>query len=575
MTGLSGIAVSPDIVFGKAYKYEPFVCEPAAAAYFKSGLEIQQLARFDGAVAKAQQELAALMEGFADADSDKAKIFSAHAEILCDEEITELVTEAIKERHEMPETAVFGVFQEFIALLGAAKDPLIAARAADLCDVRNRLMRILRNLPEKNLSMLPGPVIVVANDLLPSDTATIDRGNVLGVITETGGATSHMAIIASSYGIPAVLCVQGCVERIADGEELALDALAGEVWISPDAEKRAELAKKQEEFKAHMEYVNEYLSKEPQLKSGERIDIGINIGTSTGTDSFQNCDFIGLFRTEFLYMENDHTPTEDEQYAAYRAVIEKAAGKPVTLRTLDIGGDKTLSYIELACEDNPFLGNRALRLCFHNPGLFKTQLRAALRASVHGELWIMLPMVGSIDDIRKAKAFYMEVRRELESESVETGEKTKLGIMIEVPSIAMVADIAAAEVDFASIGTNDLCQYLCAADRMNPAVTQYYQNFSPAMVRTLALVIDAFNKAGKPISVCGEMAGDPKGALLLGGLGLRKLSMDASKIAAVKAALASFDKNEVEQMAGDAQSASTQAEVLCVLKKASERKAAE
>jgi phosphotransferase system enzyme I (PtsI) len=277
-------------------------------------------------------------------------------------------------------------------------------------------------------------------------------------------------------------------------------------------------------------------------------------------------DFVGLFRTEFVYMESEHMPTEDEQFAAYRKVLANAKGIPVTLRTLDIGGDKSLRYLVLPKEDNPFLGNRALRLCLDMPEMFKTQLRAALRASAFGPMQIMFPMVGTMDDIRAGNAAVEEAKAELRAEGIPFDEKINLGIMIEIPSIAMIADMAAKETDFASVGTNDLTQYLHAVDRMNPKLTNYYQSSSPAMFRILGRIFKEYNEAGKPISVCGELAGDPLAAIVLFGLGLRKFSMNASNIAHVKRTLSLFTLAETEQIAKKVQNLSTEAEVITFLK---------
>jgi phosphotransferase system enzyme I (PtsI) len=298
------------------------------------------------------------------------------------------------------------------------------------------------------------------------------------------------------------------------------------------------------------------------MASGEEYSIGLNIGSTEPNEYIKYADFVGLFRTEFLYMESEHMPTEEEQFKAYKKVLANALGKPVTLRTLDIGGDKSLRYLVLPHEANPFLGKRALRLCLDLMDLFKTQLRAALRASAFGEMWIMFPMVGSIDDIRNAKAVVEEVKAELRAEKIPFDENIKIGIMIEIPSIAMISDLAAKEVDFASIGTNDLTQYLHAVDRMNADIVDYYQSMSPAMFRMLGNVFSEFNQAGKPISVCGELAGDPVGALVMVGLGLRKLSMNASNIARVKRMLSNFSLTDMKDTAHAVKMQATQDEVI-------------
>lgn len=553
-----GEAVSGGIAIGKAYHYCPveYTVEPAQA-----GNPAEERKRLETARAKALEELKTIQNSFPEEQKDKAMIFAAHQELLEDEELLDMLQMGIQDEGYTAEYAVQSSFEEYIGLLSRVKDPTIAGRVADLKDVRNRLLRILHGDPEKSLSRLPGDVIIVAHDLLPSDTATMDRQHVLGILTEVGGKTSHSAILARSMHIPAVLGVTDVRKNIADGEEIILDAVEGLVLRDPTDEETAEYRKQEEAFQVRRRQTETYLAAEPRTKDGVPVQIGLNIGGADADETYRYIDFVGLFRTEFLYMENDHWPTEEEQFEAYARVLRLAKGKPVTLRTLDIGGDKQLPYYELPKEGNPFLGKRALRLCLAEEPLFRTQLRAAYRASVYGKLQIMFPMVGSLDDIARAKAVAESVRQELAAEGVPMGE-VPLGIMIEIPAIAMLAPLAAAEVDFASIGTNDLCQYLCAADRMNASVAAYSQSMGPAMLKTLKMIIDAFRAAGKPLSVCGEMGGDPAAAALLVGMGLRKLSMSASSVAAIKEMLATHTLPELEAKAAAALQCRTQAEVL-------------
>jgi phosphotransferase system enzyme I (PtsI) len=558
---LKGNPVSRGIAIGKTYIYKAFTAD-VHESYFEAGHEEEMLQKFMDAVDAAGKELDDIVESLSAESPEKAKIFSAHKEILYDEEVAEEVTEMIKSDRSMPEFAVDMVFTEFAILLSKAEDPLIAARAADLRDVRNRVLRILQGEEERNLAHLPKEVIVVAHDLLPSDTATLDREKVLGIITEVGGATSHTAIIARSYKIPAVLGVPDATEILKTGDPIVLDALEGKVLLTPDKETVSEYKKKLEIFREDELAASKYLDRLPLMASGEEYSIGLNIGSTEPNEYIKYADFVGLFRTEFLYMESEHMPTEEEQFKAYKKVLANALGKPVTLRTLDIGGDKSLRYLVLPHEANPFLGKRALRLCLDLMDLFKTQLRAALRASAFGEMWIMFPMVGSIDDIRNAKAVVEEVKAELRAEKIPFDENIKIGIMIEIPSIAMISDLAAKEVDFASIGTNDLTQYLHAVDRMNADIVDYYQSMSPAMFRMLGNVFSEFNQAGKPISVCGELAGDPVGALVMVGLGLRKLSMNASNIARVKRMLSNFSLTDMKDIAHAVKMQATQDEVI-------------
>lgn len=561
---LSGNPVSAGIAYAKAYVYYPLEFS-VTEGYFAAGEEAENLKAFRDAFAHASEELDGLYEILSKEDESKAKIFAAHKEILEDEEILDEIQMAIEEERMNPEFAIEKVFNEFAEILSKVADPLIAGRAADLQDVKKRLLRICQGKKEKNLAHLSEDVIVVAHDLLPSDTATMDRAHVKGIVTEIGGANSHSAILARSFRIPAVLGVTEAMEKIPDGSLLTMDALSGNLVVNPTEEEISESEKKQQEFLKKKKEEEQYLDKSAVLKDGTQIQIGINVGSAEYDVPATQYDFVGLFRTEFLYMENTCLPSEEEQFEAYKKVIENAKGHPVTLRTLDIGGDKTLPYMELPKEENPFLGKRALRLCLSEDALFQTQLRAALRASVYGPLKVMFPMVGSMEDIYRAKECVARAKESLAAEGIAYDEAIEIGIMIEIPSIALIADLAAEEVDFASIGSNDLTQYVSATDRMNPEVTSYYQNYSPAMFRLLGYIFEAFESRGKAVSVCGEMAGNPQAAVILVGLGAKKLSMSEANIAGVKAALAGVSLEEAEEMALQCKCVKTEGAVKAIL----------
>lgn len=568
---LKGNPVSRGLALGKIYIYKAFKAD-VHESYFAAGKEDEHFQKFKDAVSAAEKELNEIVESMSRESPEKAKIFSAHAEILLDEEVEEGVREMVYESHAMPDYAVDEVFTEFAILLEKAKDPLIAARAADLRDVRNRVLRILKGEKENNLANLRENCVVVARDLLPSDTATMDRQKVMGIITEVGGATSHTAILARSYKIPALLGVSEATDILKNGDTVIVDALKGMVLLEPDKDTIKQYQEKLVEYIKEERETSVFLDKIPLVASGERYSVGLNIGGTEPEEGFRYVDFVGLFRTEFLYMGSENMPTEQEQFEAYRKVLANAMGNPVTLRTLDIGGDKTLRYMALPKEDNPFLGNRALRLTLKHTDMFKTQLRAALRASAFGKLQIMFPMVGTMDDIRAANRVVDEVKAELRAEEISFDEKIKIGIMIEIPSIAMISDMAAKEVDFASVGTNDLTQYLHAVDRMNPAITEYFQSMSPSMFRILGKIFAEFNKAGKEVSVCGELAGDHLGALVMFGLGLRKFSMNAANIGRIKRTLSLFTLDEAQEIARKVQELETQAEVIEFVKAEVEKK---
>lgn len=557
---LCGNAVSKGIAIAKAYRYEPLDLTISKKNCKPEETEAEDK-RFQLARKQAKEELQVLYAALEKQHPDQAKIFLAHQEVLEDEEMIEETGDAIKVDCMTAENAVDTIFNQYADLLRQVEDPLIAGRAADLLDVRARVLRLLLGKEERRLDHFAADVIVVAHDLLPSDTANLDRDHVKGLITEVGGSNSHCAILARSFLLPAILGAGDAMSRIKDGQDLILDGMTGQIWLDFSKEEKEQYEQKRQLWKKQIEEEQTFLLRPGATKDGTEIALGINVGSDLYDTAEEAYDFIGLFRTEFLYMENDNMPTEEEQFRVYRRILEGAKGKPVTLRTLDIGGDKTLPYFSLPKEDNPFLGERALRLCFSHREIFETQVRAALRASVYGSLQIMFPMVGSVEDIRQAKAWVSQIMSALDQEGIAYDPKVKIGVMIEVPSLALQADLVAREVDFASIGSNDLTQYVCAADRMNAAMEPYYQTYAPAMIRLLGFVFDSFQKANKPISVCGEMAGNPKGAALLVGLGARKLSMNAAMLAAVKAELARHTIDVLEKMAKTCQGLCTEKEI--------------
>lgn len=558
-----GISVSKGIAIAPVYLYRPYVPR-VEERFIEAGEVPRALEAYHDARSEAQAELEELCRRM---DGDKGKIFAAHREILFDMGLCEEVEDAIQGERRHPSWAVETVYAAAARVLAKSKDKLIGERSADITDVKNRLLRCLRREKAPSLAHLERTVVVAAHDLLPSDTAGLDRERVAGIVTEVGGVTSHSAILAKSYGIPAVLGAQGILERLKDGEPVILDALEGRLLTAPTAEETEAYRGKREAFIREQASVSLYLERTAATADGQRVKIGLNIGSASQgqTQKAAYVDFVGLFRTEFLYMESDYLPTEEEQLSAYRAVLEACKGKDVTIRTLDIGGDKTLPYMRLPKEQNPFLGNRALRLCLSNDAIFQTQLRALLRAAVYGSLSVMFPMVASLEDIRRAKDAVERARRSLAEEGLKAGQ-VRLGVMIEIPSIAMVADAVAKEVDFVSVGTNDLCQYLTATDRLNPAVTRYYQSCHPAMFRLMGYVADMMNAAGKEISVCGELGGDPLTAPALVGLGIGKLSMNFSSVAAVKKALSQHTRAELEVLASSVKGAGSAREAEALLR---------
>lgn len=564
---LKGNPVSEGLALGPLFIYRPFSVTVSESLCPQDEVE-DNLDRFSEVKKTAEQELQAICVKLSADDPEKAKIFTAHQDILNDEAVNEEITDGIRYDLWRPDWAIQKTYDKFVRMLKKAPDPLIRERAADLEDVRSRLLRIWYGVEENNLSSLSEPVIIVAHDLLPSDTATLDRGKVLAILTEVGGSTSHSAIIARSYEIPAVLGIPELLEQVNAGQLAAVDALDGTIELDPRARAIDEFTARQAAYREQTAEIKTYLGAEPLMADGVRIDIGLNIGSANSEEMKGEpvTDLVGLFRTEFLYMGRSGLPSEQEQFETYKKVLQAYGTRPVTLRTLDIGGDKTLLSMELPKEENPFLGNRALRFCFSHIDVFKTQLRAAIRASFYGNLWLMLPMVGSVDDIRRARDVIEEVKAGLSAEGIPYSSNFKVGIMVEIPSIAVVADLAAREVDFASIGTNDLCQYLTATDRMNPAVAPYYQTYHPALFRLIGHVVRTFNDAGKPICVCGEMGGDRLAAPVLIGLGMRKLSMGFASVAKIKKRLSGLTVAAAEELARNACSLPTAGDVEAFLK---------
>ena len=568
MTIIKGNLASKGIAIGKVFIYQPFSAS-VKEDYFPDEQLEHQLKAYAKTVKKTEQELEEIRTKLEKSDPEKAAIFSAHLEILHDDAMSEEIAESIQQEHCAPDFAIARVYDAYAEMLEGVDDPLIKERAADLRDVRGRLIRNWHGFEEKNLSSLTEPIIVAAHDLLPSDTATMDRKNVMAIITEIGGITSHSAIIARSYGIPALFGINDLLNTVCHGQEIAVNAIDGNLIIDPTEEEKTALLKIRDAHMKRTEESQKFMSTRAMTKDGVRIEIGLNMGSSDpdALKDEKHTDFVGLFRTEFLYMEKPSLPSEEEQFSVYKKVLKTYDPRPVTIRTLDIGGDKTLECLDLPKEENPFLGNRALRLCFDKKDLFKTQLRALLRASAYGNLWLMLPMVGSLDDIRRAKEIIEKTKRELDTQSIPYSHDMKIGIMIEIPSIALIADIAAKEVDFASIGTNDLCQYITATDRMNPAVADYYQSFHPAIFRLIGQVAQAFAKENKPLSVCGEMGGDELAVAALIGLGLRKISMGIHAVSGIKHLLSTLGREKAEELSASIKNMATASEVESYLKR--------
>jgi phosphoenolpyruvate-protein phosphotransferase (PTS system enzyme I) len=558
---LKGKGVAPAFAVGHIYIYDEkfdIPCENLVP----HGEEQAHLDRYYLIKKEALDEIEKIKLSVESVDPIKAEIFTAHKEILEDVIINEEIPARILKEHWAGDWAIYQVYETVLGVLRKTPDPLIAERAVDFDDIRAMLLRLWYGQKSSSLASLKEPCVIATRELKPSGTAGFNGGKILAILTETGGVTSHAAIIAKSYGIPAVLGIEGLLSYVKQGQLSAIDASEGTVIIDPEEDIVKDYQEKSGVFNRDRKDAETFQKREALTSCGEKIDIGLNISNANEEElnAQSYTDGVGLFRTEFLFMGRNTPPSEEEQFTTYRKVLECFGKKPVILRVLDIGGDKQVSFIEQKHEDNSFLGNRGIRLCFSNPDIFKTQLKAALRASLYGNLWLMLPMVGSLNDIRKAKKIIVEVKDALKKENIQFGE-VKIGIMIEIPSIALIAGMAAKEVDFASIGSNDLCQYVCAADRMNAAMEPYYQSYHPSMFKLIKDTVSAFNNAKKPISICGELGSDPFAIPVLLGLGLRKFSMGAASVAVVKRAISTVTITQAEEMVRKVLSFSTSSEI--------------
>jgi phosphotransferase system enzyme I (PtsI) len=549
MTFIKGIAASNGIAMAKAYR----LVEPDLS-FDRKTIENSEaeIERFRASIKKSNSELEAIRDrAVTDLGQDKAAIFEAHLLVLNDPELTGPIEDKIKSDLVNAESALKETADMFVMMFEQMDNEYMRERAADIRDVTKRVMAHLLGVQLSSPSMIAEEVIIVAEDLTPSDTAQLNRQFVKGFTTNIGGRTSHSAIMARSLEIPAVVGTKTATEEINNGDFLIVDGLKGEVHINPTPELVDEYKKTAEQYEQQKSEWAKLVNEQTVSADGHHVELAANIGTPNDLKGVvaNGGEGVGLYRTEFLYMGRDQLPTEDEQFEAYKAVLEGMNGKTVVVRTLDIGGDKELPYLDLPKEMNPFLGFRAIRLCLEEKDLFRTQLRALLRASSFGNLKIMFPMIATLDEFRAAKALLEEEKQKLISEGTQIAEKIEVGIMVEIPSTAILADQFAKEVDFFSIGTNDLIQYTMAADRMNQRVSYLYQPYSPSILRLVKMVIDAAHAEGKWAGMCGEMAGDETAIPLLLGLGLDEFSMSATSILKARSQIRNLKKADMEQLA--------------------------
>lgn len=566
MKNLKGIAASSGIAIGKAYR----LVEPDFTITKKTISDTKnEIDRFQTAVSHAKSDLEIIRtKALNELGEEKAQIFDAHMLVLSDPELLSSIEGKISSDMVNAEIALKETADMFITMFEQMDNEYMRERAADIKDVSKRVLAHLLGVEIPNPGLINEAVVIIATDLTPSDTAQLNKEFVKGFTTDIGGRTSHSAIMARSMEIPAVVGTNSASQTIANGDMVIVDGINGEVYINPSPETIEKYKNLQQDFiKQKSEWA--LLKDEPSIsKDGTQVELVANIGSPQDVESVisNGGEGVGLYRTEFLYMERDQLPTEDEQFEAYKTVLEQMGEKPVVVRTLDIGGDKQLPYLNLPTEMNPFLGFRAIRLCLEEQDLFRTQLRALLRASIYGNLKIMFPMIATINEFRAAKAILLEEKESLKANGVTISEEIEVGIMVEIPSTAVIADQFAKEVDFFSIGTNDLIQYTLAADRMNEKVSYLYQPYNPAILRLVKMVIDAAHSEGKWAGMCGEMAGDEIAIPLLLGLGLDEFSMSASSILKARSQIKGLNQKEMAQLAEVALTKGTVEEVIELVK---------
>ncbi len=527
---LKGIAASPGVALGKVLIKKEETFEIKQETVLNATEEID---KFNAAISQCETELQKICQHTKEnIGEEEALIFEAHIMILQDIELLKKVKEMIQTESTNAAYALSQVRDEFISIFEMMEDAYLKERAADIKDVTDRVIRILLGIQTEDLSHLDEHVIIVAKDLTPSDTAQLDKEKVIGFITETGGSTSHSAIMARTLEIPAVVGVKGALENIKDDDFIAYDGDDGCIYVNPDESCINMLKKKQEEYNTFKESLKQLIGQNSISKDEIQVELAANIGTPDDLEGVlkNDAEGIGLYRSEFLYMDRNNLPSEDEQFEAYKKVAEGMENKPVVIRTLDVGGDKEINYLDLPKEMNPFLGYRAIRVCLDRKDIFKTQLRALLRASHYGNIKIMFPMISSVEEIRSAKAILSGCKKELQNENLPFNQNIEVGIMIEIPAAAVISDLLAKEVDFFSIGTNDLIQYTVAVDRMNQSISYLYTPFHPALLRLIKTVIDNGHNQGIWVGMCGEVAGNPDLIPILLGMGLDEFSMSAGSV---------------------------------------------
>ena len=559
---IQGISGSRGVAVGNVYRYiqEEIVIPDYTVAEDKVEAEI---GKFASAMAATLKQLDTIRQkALKDMGPEEAAIFEAHMQIAQDPSLSDGIKSLVETSHTNVVAATAQTIETFANIFLGMEDAYMRERGADIKDIGDRLMRNMLGMNPRGLSHISGEVILVAQDLAPSDTASLDKNVVKGIVTAAGGPTSHAAIMARTLEIPAVMGV-GDIESFVDGDKAVVLGTDGIVEMNPSDADWDEYTNQAAAFQEELKRLRESANLEATTTDGHHVELFGNIGKAKDAKNAltMGAQGIGLYRTEFLYMENDELPAEDVQFEEYKKVAQDMKGKPVIIRTMDIGGDKELKCLDLPSEMNPFLGYRAIRISLNRPDIFKVQLRALLRASAFGDIHIMYPMIASVEEVKQANAMLDECKEELTAEGKEFNKDIKVGIMIEVPAAAVISPILAKYVDFFSIGTNDLCQYTLAVDRMNEAIGSLYQPLHPGVLRLIKHVIDASHEQGKFTGMCGELASDPVATMILLGLGLDEFSMTASSIPLIKNILRSVSKAECEEVANKALTMDTAEEI--------------
>lgn len=556
-----GIGASAGIGIGTIVR----VIEPSLE-YSKAAIEdaVAEKARFNTALEACIAKTQAMADDMRTRVGEKeAEILEGHMLLLMDPELTGQIEAGIENDKMCAEAAVEQTCDMYMQMFASIPDEMFQQRATDVGDIKTRMLKILLNVEDIDLGAVPANTVLVAEDLTPSMTAGINPANVSGVLTEIGGKTSHSAILARALEIPAVLSIPGIVSEVENGQTVVLDGSTGEVILNPEADVLADYEAKRADYLEKKAALKKFIGKETVTADGSKRELCANIGKPEDALKVVECDGegIGLFRTEFLFMDRPQVPTEEEQFEAYKKVVTTLEGKPVIIRTLDIGGDKEIPYLGLGKEENPFLGFRAIRLCLQREDLYRPQLKALLRASAYGEIKIMVPMISCVDELRAVKAMLEDIKAELDADGIPYNKDINVGIMVETPAASLMADVFAKEADFFSIGTNDLTQYTMAVDRGNPDVAYLYSTYNPAVLRSIERVIKAGKAEGIMVGMCGEAAADPLLTPLLLSFGLDEFSVSATSILATRKGISEWTMEEANAVAEKAMAMTTEAEI--------------